>query len=212
MPTWGELNQQIIALKQAGNPAPYDVVRRQALADLAAYTHRDVILYAAAHHQKPFLPPFAFIINNDDIEGFMEVFYGLTNRAVDIILHSPGGRAEATEAIVNYVRSKFRDVRIFVPHEAMSAATMFACAADRVVMGRQSYMGPIDPQFQLATALGVQSIPAQAILDQFATAKRECVDRDNLPVWIPTLQQYGPALLEQCKNALTRLKNSSRLG
>lgn len=100
-------------------------------------------------------------------------------------------------------RSPIRHLRVFVPHEAMSAATMLACAADVVVMGRQSYMGPIDPQFQLTTSLGVQSVPAQAILDQFERARRECAgDRTNLAVWVPTLQQYGPALLEQCTNAI----------
>jgi len=204
VPTWGELLSRLKERQQAGDPAPFDTVRREALSDLATYTGRNVILYAAAHHQKPFLPPFSFVINNDDIEGFMEVFYGLTGEALDLILHSPGGRAEATEAIVNYMRSKFRNVRVLVPHEAMSAATMLACAADRIVMGRQSYMGPIDPQFQLSTALGLQSVPAQAILDQFERAKKECTDdRDKLPVWIPTLQQYGPALLEQCTNALS---------
>lgn len=131
------------------------------------------------------------------------MFFGLTGDALDLIVHSPGGRAEATEAIINYTRSKFKDVRVFVPHEAMSAATMLACGANAVVMGRQSYMGPIDPQVQLPTPLGVQSIPAQAILDQFERARRECAaDRSNLPVWVPTLQQYGPALLQQCENAL----------
>jgi len=89
----------------------------------------------------------------------------------------------------------------------MSAATMLACAADEIIMGRQSYLGPIDPQFQLQTSLGVQSVPAQAILDQFNRAKRECAeDRANLAVWVPSLQQYGPALLEQCQHALSLSK------
>lgn len=133
----------------------------------------------------------------------MEVFHGVSGTSIDLILHSPGGRVEATEAIVKYLRSKFRDIRVIVPHEAMSAATMLACAADRIIMGRQSYLGPIDPQFQLMTSLGIQSVPAQAILDQFERAKRECAEEPaNLAVWIPSLQQYGPALLEQCEHAL----------
>lgn len=203
MPTWGDLLSTLKQLQAQGRRDAFDAVRREALADLARYTGRNAILFASGHLQKPRVPPELLAITNEDVEGLMEVFYGLTGNTLDIVLHSPGGRAEATEAIVKYARSKFRDIRVFVPHEAMSAATMLACAADRVVMGRQSYLGPIDPQFQLETALGVQSVPAQAILDQFRRAKKECTeDRANLAVWVPSLQQYGPALLEQCENAM----------
>lgn len=203
MPTWGEILVKLQELHRQGRPDALDIVRREALANLSAYTGRNLILYASAHLQKPRVPPELLSITNEDIEGFMEVLYGLSGSSLDLIVHSPGGRAEATEAIVKYLRSKFTNIRVFVPHEAMSAATMLACAANRIVMGRQSYLGPIDPQFQLVTSLGIQSIPAQAILDQFARAKKECTeDRANLAVWVPSLQQYGPALLEQCENAI----------
>lgn len=166
-----------------------------------------MILYASGHLQKYNIPPELLSITNEDIEGFMEVMHGLSGNKLDLIIHSPGGRAEATEAIVKYLRSKFSDIRIIVPHEAMSAATMLACAGDRIVMGSHSFLGPIDPQFLLATSLGVQSVPAQAILDQFDRAKRECLEnRNNLAVWVPSLQQYGPALLQQCENAMTLSK------
>jgi len=202
MPTWGQLLGRLRELRQQGRTDAFDVIRREALLDLHNYTGRNVVLYASGHLQKPRVAPELLIITNEDIEGFMEVFHGLSGTSLDLILHSPGGRAEATEAIVNYLRSKFQHIRAIIPHEGMSAATMLACAADEIIMGRQSYLGPIDPQFQLQTPLGVQSVPAQAILDQFARAKRECTeDRANLAVWIPSLQQYGPALLEQCEHA-----------
>lgn len=207
MPTWGELLKKLQQLQAEGRSDALDLVRREAITNLASYTGRNVVLYASGHLQKPRVPPELLTITNEDIEGFMEVFHGLSGTTVDIVLHSPGGRVEATEAIVKYIRSKFSDIRVIVPHEAMSAATMLACAADRIIMGRQSYLGPIDPQFQLETPLGVQSIPAQAILDQFDRAKRECSeDRTNLAVWIPSLQQYGPALLEQCEHAIALSK------
>lgn len=207
MPTWGELLKQIASLQAKGNIRALDIVRRDALSDLSNYTGRNVILYASAHLQKPGIPPELLSITNEDIEGFMEVMHGLSGDKLDIIIHSPGGRAEATEAIVKYVRSKFSDIRMIIPHEAMSAATMLACAGDRIIMGRHSFLGPIDPQFLLSTPLGAQSVPAQAILDQFDRAKRDCLqDRNNLAVWVPSLQQYGPALLQQCENALTLSK------
>jgi len=202
MPTWGQLLARLQELRQEGRTDAFDVIRREALLELYNYTGRNVVLYASGHLQKPRVAPELLTITNEDIEGFMEVFYGLSGTSLDLILHSPGGRVEATEAIVKYLRSKFRHIRVIVPHEGMSAATMLACAANEIIMGRQSYLGPIDPQFQLQTSLGVQSVPAQAILNQFARAKRECTeDRANLAVWLPSLQQYGPALLEQCEHA-----------
>lgn len=202
MPTWGQLLARLQELRQEGRTDAFDVIRREALLELYNYTGRNVVLYASGHLQKPRVAPELLTITNEDIEGFMEVLYGLSGDSLDLVLHSPGGRVEATEAIVKYIRSKFRHIRVIVPHEGMSAATMLACAANEIIMGRQSYLGPIDPQFQLQTSLGVQSVPAQAILDQFARAKRECTEnRANLAVWLPSLQQYGPALLEQCEHA-----------
>ncbi len=132
----------------------------------------------------------------------MEVIHGLSNSALDLIIHSPGGSAEVTEALVSYIRTKFTNVRVIVPQAAMSAATMLACSADTIMMGKHSSLGPIDPQFILSTQIGIQSVPAQAILDQFDKAKEECQDPKLLGRWLPILSQYGPALLVQCENAI----------
>ncbi len=122
--------------------------------------------------------------------------------SLDLILHSPGGSAEAAEAIVSYLRSKFTDIRVIVPQAAMSAATMIACASDRIVMGRHSSIGPTDPQMIVETPLGLQAVPAQAIIDQFRMAQEECKDPSRLGSWLPMLGQYGPALLVECDEAL----------
>jgi hypothetical protein len=80
----------------------------------------------------------------------------------------------------------------------MSAATMWSCACDEIVMGKHSQLGPIDPQ--LLTPNG--AVPVRAILDQFERAVEECAsDPQRLAAWAPILQQYGPALLEQSENA-----------
>jgi len=71
-----------------------------------------------------------------------------------------------------YLRSKFTHIRIIIPYGAMSAATMLACGADELVMGKHSFLGPIDPQVIVHTRLGLQVIPAQAILEQFERAKK----------------------------------------
>lgn len=84
----------------------------------------------------------------------------------------------------------------------MSAATMLACSANSIVMGKHSFIGPIDPQMILQTKLGVSSVPAQAIVDQFRMAQKECKVPEQLNSWFPILEQYGPALIIQCENAI----------
>jgi hypothetical protein len=140
-------------------------------------------------------------ITANDIHGFMEAVHGLTGRDLDLIIHSPGGSAEAAEAIVLYLRSKFDHIRVFVPHMAMSAATMLACAADQIVMGNHSFIGPIDPQLQIQTPLGVRIVAAQAIIQQFEMAQTESADPAKIRAWLPMLSQYGPDLLATCLNA-----------
>ncbi len=152
------------------------------------------------------IPSELISVVDEDIQGFMEVVAGLPSKQLDLIIHSPGGSAEATEALVIYLRSKFHHVRAIIPYGAMSAATMLACSANETIMGKHSFIGPIDPQMIVDTRLGRQAVPAQAIIDQFERAKQECKDPKNLGVWIPILEQYGPALIVQCENAINLSK------
>jgi len=99
------------------------------------------------------------------------------------------------------LRSKFEHIRVVVPLMAMSAATMIACSADVILMGKHSFLGPIDPQIIINTPLGQRMVPAQAILEQFDRARDECQDPSKLGAWLPMLSQYGPDLLVQCDNA-----------
>jgi hypothetical protein len=132
----------------------------------------------------------------------MAVFQGVSCPNLDLIIHSPGGSIEATEAIVTYLRSKFTHIRAIVPQLAMSAAAMICCSADEIVMGKHSFLGPIDPQFILNTGVGVRSVSAESVLDQFDMAADECQDPARMGAWVPMLSQYGPDLLIKCRHAI----------
>ncbi len=137
-----------------------------------------------------------------DMQGFMEACRDLPGPNLDIVLHSPGGIAEAAASIVHYLRQKYTDIRIFVPLAAMSAATMLSMAATRIVMGKHSQLGPIDPQLTINDRNGIRSVAASAILDQFKQAKAEiAVDSKTLGAWAQILPMYGPGLLQQCETA-----------
>lgn len=117
-------------------------------------------------------------------------------RGLDVILHTPGGSVASTETIVDYLRGMFgNDIRVIVPQIAMSAGTMIACSAKEIVMGKQSSLGPIDPQ--------LRGIPAQGVISEFEQALADYkVDRDSLEIWKPIIQQYRPTFLGQCKQAV----------
>lgn len=196
MPTWGELLTELQQTPAPNGTGPdFDAVRRRYLQKLHRLTKRDTILYSTDYFGTGGM---ATAIVLEDMQGMMEVNKGLRGPELDIILHSPGGDPDATASIVKYLRKKFSHIRVFVPLAAMSAATMWALAADEIVMGKHSQLGPIDPQI----ISGQQAIPARAIVDQFEKAKDECKkDPAALGAWLPILQQYGPGLLEQCASA-----------
>jgi hypothetical protein len=196
VPTGGEILTEVqeSAAERGGNP-DLDGIRRKYLTQLHDYTNRDLILYSTdwLNSSHPVVS-----IRLVDMQGMMEVTRDLRGPELDLILHSPGGSAEATASIVRYLRRKFKDIRVFVPLGAMSAATMWSLAANEIVMGKHSQLGPIDPQ--LITAQG--QAPARAVIEQFERAKKECgEDPSAIGAWFPILQQYAPALLEQCEKA-----------
>ncbi len=191
MPNWSELVKEI---GQLGSP--FDILRRKYIADLAKYTKRNVIAYYSGFLQKPELG-MAAAVNDTDKNGLMTTINGLdVSKGLDLVLHTPGGDTAATESIVDYLWGKFgSDIRCFVPQMAMSAGTMMACACKEIWMGKQSSLGPIDPQFG--------NIPAHGVIEEFERAYNEIVnDPRTVPVWQAVIAKYPPAFIGECKKAV----------
>ncbi len=202
MPAWGEILAEFqTSAQQHGGMPDSDTIRRKYLQQLAAYTRRSTILYATAWMSRGGLPETT--INLQDMQGMMEVCRQLPGPNLDLILHSPGGTAEAAASIVTYLRQKYDDIRVFVPLAAMSAATIWAMSANRIVMGKHSQLGPIDTQVMFMQPNGQpMAVPARTIIDQFERAKREIAAHPaTLGAWAPMIPQYGPGLLEMCETA-----------
>ena len=149
MPNWNEVLREINAqqYEQQHNANALDIVRRKYLKSISEATGRNTIAYYSGFLQKPGLEQTS--INDDDKNGFMTVINKLDrNKGLDLILHTPGGDIAAAESIVDYIRRMFgNDVRAIVPQIAMSAGTMIACSCKYIIMGKESNLGPIDPQF-----------------------------------------------------------------
>lgn len=183
-----------------------DTTRRKYLMKLFEHTKRPTLIYATSFSVKE-IPGDLLQINRSDIQGFMSALEGIKGDCLDLIIHSSGGSAESTEQIVNYLRSKFEDIRIIIPQNAMSASTMLACAANRIIMGKHSSLGPIDPQLNLRTPGGQYVVAAQSIIDEFNAAQANVNNKANNPIlWIQKIQQYPPGLLVECTKVIELAK------
>jgi ClpP class serine protease len=200
MPSWNDLLNDLESRGEAGPRWLQDEHQASLRRVGELRGGRNVIFYASAFLQKPFVPANWLQITYEEINGFMSVMFGMDwNKGLTLLLHTPGGITNAAETIVSYLSTKFADIEVIIPTYAMSAGTMISLAADRIVMGKQSQLGPIDPQMPI---MG-QFVSARAIVDQFERAKLEILENvTTAHAWAPILQSIGPALLQEAQNAL----------
>ena len=172
-------------------------MRKEKMQDLCSITRRNLICYISAWLQSASMNP-EIQINDNDMNGLMNAVSGITDRTkgLDIMLHTPGGVVTATESIVNYLRKLFNmDIRVIVPHMAMSAGTMIACSSKEIIMGKESSLGPIDPQYH--------NVPAQGVLKEFERAMNETISSPNRSlIWKEIIQQYRPSFVGECENVV----------
>jgi hypothetical protein len=174
--------------------------RQELLRKIEKKTGRPVIVYAANLN----VANIPNSLDHSDVTPFADLTRTITGSNLDVLLHSPGGLAEAAERIVHLLRARFTSIRFIIPHSAFSAATMLATAGDELVLDDTSALGPIDPQIQFRDPQTGQSsiVPTQAILEGFENAKTDIkADPDVLGVYLPLLNKLDLALFEICKNA-----------
>lgn len=192
MPSWSEILNEVDLQK---DPIVHlNQKRFTILNEISEKTGRNVIAYYSSwlkglttEHQS---------INDDDKNAFMQAVYKLDKtKGLDLILHTPGGDIAATESIIDYLHSIFDgNIRTIVPQMAMSAGTMIALSSDVIMMGKQSSLGPIDPQFG--------GVACGAVLDEFEQAKNDVKkDISCLGLWQVIISKYNPTFLVACARA-----------
>lgn len=119
-----------------------DTTRQRIIKEIQDLTGRKLIAYVAALDA-----PFANVIDHNDIPVIHDFLHYLDYpKRLDILLHSPGGTAEATEKIVYMLRDKVKSLRVIIPETAKSAATLLSLASDEILISYMGELGPIDPQ------------------------------------------------------------------
>ncbi|RXG85363.1 S49 family peptidase [Bradyrhizobium zhanjiangense] len=131
------------------------------------------------------------------MNGFMAVIHGLPkDKGLDLILHTPGGGIEAARGIVEYLYKMFgNDLRAIVPHMAMSAGTMIACAAKTILLGKHSCLGPTDPQIRGHAAMGILAEVDRAMEE----IKKEPT---KALLWQQVFAKYPPAFISDCERSV----------
>ena len=81
-----------------------------------------------------------------DLLPFKDQVNQIKGKSIDLILETPGGLAETVDDMVNFLRKRFEFIGIIIPGTAKSAGTIFTMAADEILMGTTSALGPIDAQ------------------------------------------------------------------
>lgn len=189
MPSWNDILLEIQATASPGNAGVvlnYDQILKKYVSKLSQKRNKNVIVYYSDWLNQLKGPNID--INDGDMVGFMNAAYSLDKKkGLDVVLHTPGGSPLATEGIVKYLHRLFGpEIEVFVPHMAMSAGTMFCCACKRIWMGKQSFLGPIDPQFG--------GVPAYNIKKEFEDGKKEMIENpDTFRNWQILLSKYPPA-------------------
>lgn len=173
--------------------------KKKYIQDLSEHTGRNTILYFSAFMNKNVKDS---AINDRDINAFMETIHKLDRKkGLDLILHTPGGDISATEQIIKYLRSMFDgDVRAIVPQMAMSAGSMIAVSCKSIMMGKQSCLGPFDPQ--------INNLPCQSVLKEFERAVTDVSSNPaSLGLWQTIISKLNPTFLTLCQQADELSKN-----
>ncbi len=126
-------------------------LRQLLIRDIEEMTKRRLVVYFANLFEADAQ------IDGRDPAFMAELLGDLAGAPADLLIQTPGGGTDATEALVSIIQTLMPDLRAIVPRAAKSNGTLLCLAAKTIVMGPTSELGPIEPH--------VQGIPA-TILEQ----------------------------------------------
>src|ERR1700704_3143470 len=124
------------------------VAGRRMLASISSKRQATVITLIHRQETMSFLGfPIMRHIDIDDAESVLRAIRGTPpGRAIEMILHTPGGLVLAASQIAQALRDHDGKVTAVVPHYAMSGGTLIALGADEIVIDDHAALGPVDPQ------------------------------------------------------------------
>ncbi len=153
-------------------------MRQLLIRDIQSVTKRQLIVYFANRYENA-------EIEQRDIALMAELCNDPKGQPTDLMLETIGGGTDATEGLISLIQTRIPDLRVVVPNAAKSNGTLLCFAAQSIVMGATSELGPIEP--------AVQNIPS-TILTEPTIATQNFI-----------LHKYGEYALNQSKDLAKRL-------
>lgn len=166
--------------------------RKKQLKRIASIRKHGVLVYAS----KMSAPNNS--IDYSDILPFSDQLSNIKTDEIDVIIETPGGFAEVVEDFVKLIRCHHSKLNVIVPGTAKSAGTIFTMAADDILMGELSAVGPIDAQI----SSNGKHFSADAFLQGLDKIKEDAAKQKKLELaYIPMLQNLSPGEIQHCENA-----------
>lgn len=181
------------------DPAKLFDLHDEYLDEIHKITDRNIISYYSGFLSHPGVRNSS--ICDSDLYLIMDVINGMNEKekGLDLILHTPGGATAATEQIIKYLYAIFDDnIRVIVPQMAMSAGSMISLSCKEIIMGKQSCLGPFDPQYG--------GVACQSVLKEFDQAVDDIKARPQSKDLWQKIIQYGPTFLFSCKQSIAMTK------
>lgn len=181
------------------------IIRQRLIKSLNKLTGRHTINYQSLFAGHPIT-----FVNDWDAEVFENIFrgYGKKIDKVDLILHSSGGFAESAERVVSSIYNHCNDLRVIIPGQAKSAATMVAMGASTILMSDTSEIGSIDPQ--LSSPVGIPT-PAQSIIKAYEELMTVIEDKQKnkkpIDAELVLLSKIDPVLLRESRKYMDLAKD-----
>jgi ClpP class serine protease len=129
-------------------------LRQLLIEDIQAESKRDLVVYFTFNGYG--------MIDFPDADDLSEILDGCTTDRIDLLIQTPGGVIDACEKLISVLKLRVKSYRVLIPGSAKSAGTIIALSSDEIVMGSDSELGPIDPQFDGIPAEFLRDDPEQS--------------------------------------------------
>ena len=140
------------------------------------------IIFLVTREKSPGIIPFPVSsgITMADARTFVNTLRTIPrDQTIDLIIDTPGGEFAATEVIVNAMLNRGGYVNVFVPFRATSAGTLISFAGDRVYLGQNAFLGPVDTTWNGWSLPSIaRNLPTDGTFSMVWSYLREVCNRD----------------------------------
>lgn len=160
-------------------------------------------------------------IGKDAVDVLGPLLDELRNPAkISLILYTQGGDTLAAWSLVKLLREFCDDFEVLLPSKCYSAGTLVCLGADRIVMAKQSCLGPIDPSIngplnpKIPTPQGDQNV-ALSVEDvagymELATGEGKVSEQGLADIFLKLASDVHPVALGRVKRARKQIQELAR--